>query len=233
MSTPEIHDEQLIEQINAGGHKGLHAFNVLYKRHREFVFRLALRFTRDENDAHDVVQDTFAYLLRKFPGFTLTARLTTFLYPVVKHQSIARLKAKRKTHSGSQAAAGSESDLDPISAAPARRDDTMTDSRLSDLHSVLSNLPDLHREVIIMRFVDDLSLQEIAVALDIPVGTVKSRLHNALAALRDDPRTSQFYGLSDPEPPKGTSANHAANPHRTRSENTPTGGPAPPSTRKD
>ncbi len=49
------------------------------------------------------------------------------------------------------------------------------------------------REVVLMRFVDDLSLQEIAAALAIPTGTVKSRLHNALATLRDDPRTRRYF----------------------------------------
>jgi len=47
--------------------------------------------------------------------------------------------------------------------------------------------------VLLLRFVDDLSLAEIAKAMNIPLGTVKSRLHNALAALRHDPRTKEYF----------------------------------------
>ena len=50
----------------------------------------------------------------------------------------------------------------------------------------------LGREVLVMRFVDDLALQEIAYALEIPLGTVKSRLHNALRTLRQDTRTASY-----------------------------------------
>ncbi len=71
-------DEQLIEAIN-GGDAG--AFEVLYFRHRDWVMRLAMRFTGHHDDALDVLQETFSYLVRKFPGFRLTASITTFLYP--------------------------------------------------------------------------------------------------------------------------------------------------------
>ena len=54
-------------------------------------------------------------------------------------------------------------------------------------------LPEAQREVLLMRFVDGLTLAEIAEALAIPLGTVKSRLHNALRALRDDPRVREYF----------------------------------------
>ena len=53
---------------------------------------------------------------------------------------------------------------------------------------VLSALPETHREVLLMRFVDGMSLAEVAAALSIPEGTVKSRIHNAIATLRTDER---------------------------------------------
>ena len=58
----------------------------------------------------------------------------------------------------------------------------------NELTAVVSGLAETHRELVLMRFVDGLSLEEIGVALGIPLGTVKSRLHNALASLRADPR---------------------------------------------
>ena len=59
---------------------------------------------------------------------------------------------------------------------------------------MLAGLPEAHREVLLMRFVDGLALEEISVALDIPLGTVKSRIHNAVAALRKDPRVLNYFG---------------------------------------
>src|SRR6185369_8663603 len=84
-------DLQLIAAINAGDAA---AFEVLYFRHRDWVVNLAHRFTGSEHLALDVMQETFIYFLKKFPGFRLTANLKTFLYPAVKNLSIA---ARRKT----------------------------------------------------------------------------------------------------------------------------------------
>ena len=80
-------DQELIELINKGD---ADAFDALYHRYRDWVYRLAWRFTRNHEDALDVLQETFTYLLRKFPNFELTASMTTFLYPVVKHVSFEK-----------------------------------------------------------------------------------------------------------------------------------------------
>jgi RNA polymerase sigma-70 factor (ECF subfamily) len=172
-------DLDLVAALNRGD---VTAFDALYARHRDWVVRLSRRFTRNDADALDVLQETFAYLLRKFPGFTLTAALTTFLYPVVKHLALA---AKRKTmrlvaDDHALDAAADRSTADPDDARP-------------ELSAVLSALPESHREVLLMRFVDGLSLAEVAEALDIPLGTVKSRLHNGLNTLRADPRTRAYF----------------------------------------
>jgi DNA-directed RNA polymerase specialized sigma24 family protein len=94
---PQQHDSQsdpqLIVALDAGD---ADAFEVLYFRYRDWVVNLARRFTGSEDLALDVMQETFLYLLRKFPGFRLTANLKTFLYPAVKNLSIAaRRKAAR------------------------------------------------------------------------------------------------------------------------------------------
>src|SRR4030042_1488274 len=84
-------DQELIELANKGSYE---AFEALYRRYRDWVYRLAWRFTGNRADALDVLQETFTYLLGKFPGFELTAAMTTFLYPVVRHVSL-RIRSKR------------------------------------------------------------------------------------------------------------------------------------------
>jgi RNA polymerase sigma-70 factor (ECF subfamily) len=172
-------DRELIELANGGDPE---AFEALYYRYRDWVYRLAWRFTGNREDALDVLQETFAYLLGKFPGFELTASMKTFLYPAVRHLSAAVRDKRHRFTSDNEI-------LDEL-AAPASAE---PDGRRSDLAAALSVLPDEQREVLLMRFVDDMSLQEIAAALAIPVGTVKSRLHNALRALRDDRRTRGYF----------------------------------------
>ena len=67
------------------------AFEVLYRRYRDCVFSLALRFSGgNREDALDVLQEAFAYFLKKAPALELRCRLKTFLYPVVKHLALNR-----------------------------------------------------------------------------------------------------------------------------------------------
>jgi RNA polymerase sigma-70 factor (ECF subfamily) len=63
----------------------------------------------------------------------------------------------------------------------------------AELATALAALPHDQREVVLMRFVDDMSLDEIALALSVPTGTVKSRLHRALQTLRTDPDTREYF----------------------------------------
>jgi len=170
-------DRELIDAVNAGDAK---AFEQLYERHRDWAYRLAWRFVGQHQDALDVLQETFVYLLKKFPGFELTTSMTTFLYPVVKHLA---LNVKRRQ---SPEMAGDELLLQvPDSRA--------AETSRAELASVLGALPAEQREVVLMRFLDEFSLEEIATALDIPLGTAKSRLYNALRSLRHDPRTRDYF----------------------------------------
>lgn len=170
-------DRELIDAVNAGDAE---AFEQLYGRYRDWVYRLAWRFTGQYQDALDILQETFVYLLKKFPGFELTASMTTFLYPIVKHLAL-NLKRRRSPDVGSEAF---------LLQVPDTR--TAETSR-AELAVVLGVLPAEQREVVLMRFLDGFSLEEIATALDIPLSTAKSRLYKALRSLRDDPRTRDYF----------------------------------------
>ena len=177
-------DEELVAVCNAGdAHEAARAFEALYRRHRDFVLRVARRFTRDRELALDALQETFTYLLNKFPpageGLTLTARLPTLLYPAAKNAAITAVRKARR------AAGAGDAELDEL-PAEVRPDAEPIDAALVALS------PE-RREVLTLRFVDDLSLAEIAVALDVPLGTVKSRLHLALKELREDLRIKDLF----------------------------------------
>lgn len=171
-------DNQLIDQINKGD---LDAFEILYHRYCDWVHRLAYRFTRDEEMAQDVVQDVFIYFLKKFPGFELTAKMTTFLYPTVKFTSLQRIRQRRRE---------SQTEDYELISIPAPEEPT---SSREELAKAMSVLPAEQRDVILMRYLDGFTFEEIGSILDIPAGTVKSRIHRALKTLRENKDTRQYF----------------------------------------
>jgi RNA polymerase sigma-70 factor, ECF subfamily len=173
-------DQQLIAALNAGD---ANAFEPLYFRYRDWVVALAHRFTGDESLALDVMQESFLYFLKKIPGFRLTAQFKTFLYPAVKNLSIAARRQATRVQS-------TEAEQQHLAQLPA---DEITLTNSAELSVALANLSEDHREVLLLRFVDDLPLAEIATAVCVPVGTVKSRLHHALETLRSDQRAKEFF----------------------------------------
>jgi len=173
-------DQELIAAINDGDSN---AFEVLYYRYRDWVVSLAYRFTGDRELALDVLQETLLYFVKKFPGFRLTAQLKTFLYPAVRNLSIAARRKAERFQSDENETGTIEAVIttDPIVS----QDESLT--------AALALLSEEHREVLLLRFVDGLSLAEIADTINIPLGTVKSRLHNALDTLRNNPRTRRYF----------------------------------------
>lgn len=183
-------DEALVAATNRGD---VDAFGVLYERHKLYCLRIARRYAASEAEAQDVVQDAFAWFLSRFPGFSLEAKLTTYLFPVVRNTALSRKRKGRREH-----AMGDHTPptLAPPPPAPAE------DSGRGMVERVIASLPEHQREVLLLRFADDLPLAKIAALLEIPVGTVKSRLHLGIAALREDPATAKFFGLDEPPPEK-------------------------------
>ncbi|MEM1107694.1 MAG: sigma-70 family RNA polymerase sigma factor [Planctomycetota bacterium] len=190
MQTPRsfesLSDEELIEAANRGDRRSPAAFEALYRRHRDYVLRLARRYTRgDEALALDAAQETFVYLLGKFPPppenrLTLTAKLTTLLFPVAKHAALAAVKKKTRLRL-------TPDDALPEPAAPE------AEPNPDGLDALLGRLSEEHREAVLLRFVDGLTIPEIAQTLSIPEGTAKSRVHHAVAQLRREPATKKYF----------------------------------------
>lgn len=176
-------DLELVDLCNTGDRLAAgDAFDSLYTRHKEYVLRVAYRYLQDADLALDVLQETFSYVLRKFPpagsGLELTANLRTLLYVAAKNTALSILRKAARTESG---------DLDPDELpAPAYRD-------AGELGELLRGLSPDQREIIALRFIDDLALQDIGEVLEIPLGTVKSRLHTAIQAMRNSPAVKDFF----------------------------------------
>ena len=172
-----LSDAELVEICNSGRRRdAIEAFDSLYRRHRDYVTRVALRYSSDRDVAADALQDTFLYLLKKFPpsgaGLILTARLRSFLYPVARNLTLTALRQTRRREQNV--------DLEPDQMPDPRT----VDPQYENLAKAMQGLSARHREVLLLRFVDGMRLNEIAEALDVPPGTVKSRLHFAIRDLR-------------------------------------------------
>ena len=116
-------DNALIAACNAASaSEAARAFEVLYRRHKDFVLRVALRFVPDTDTALDVLQETFMYLLGRFPptgtGIELTAKRTTLLYPVAKNTALTMLRRSKRFPTDG---------VEPDELAAATAEQTMTD----------------------------------------------------------------------------------------------------------
>ncbi len=144
--------------------------------HLDGVFRLAMWLAGDRAEAEDVVQETFAHALQSFHRFQPGTNARAWLLSIMRHVRSNRLRSRRRAPF--EEAAG-----DRIGRTPAvdQTPQHVTDGEVLD---ALADLPADFQEVVLLSDVEDLSYREIASLLNIPIGTVMSRLHRARRLLR-------------------------------------------------
>ncbi len=185
-------DLDLVDRINGGGPDAGAAFGELYERHKGWALNVARRMTPNEAAAGDVVQDSFVSLLRQFPGFELTAGLRTYLYAVIRNRARDQRRKDSKLRlvgDLGDSVGGGGGSLQAGEAA----DGGEHGERMDALRVAMGALSETQREVLILRIVDGFSVAEVARALEIPEGTVKSRLHHAIKALREHEATRGYF----------------------------------------
>ncbi len=154
------------------------AFSVLVERHEKRVYNLALRMTGREEDARDAAQDAFLTALRKLSSFRGEAAFTTWLHRVTVNACYDLLRKRQRAPMLHQ------SDDDRPGPEPPPAPDHADVASLSvDVQRALLLVPEDFRVVMILHDVQDLAQDDVAAILQIPVGTVKSRLHRGRIAL--------------------------------------------------
>ena len=142
----------------------------LYQECAGSLLRFFTRRHGSEDAARDLVQETFLQLAREPQRADHVASPRAYVFGIARHLSIASWRRRRPDLT-------SEEDLLTVPAPQA-------DPRVEAAREVIAAMPDLQREILDLRLHQDLSYQEIASVLAIPVGTVRSRLHNAIETLR-------------------------------------------------
>lgn len=187
-------DEELVRQHLDGDPEALAA---LVERHQGRVFNVSLRMLGDPDDARDAAQDTFLTMVRKLSQFRGDAAFTTWLHRVTLNACYDILRKRRR-----QPLLHMVSDPDdPIpEREPAVADHSDETAGSIDAVRALQRIPEDYRVVLVLADVQDVPYEEIARVLDIPLGTVKSRVHRGRVAL------GRAMGLSDRPPGEPTPA---------------------------
>lgn len=166
-------DEELVREFTQ---ERQNVFETLFKRHERKVYNLALKMLQDPDLAYDIVQEVFLKILKHLPYFKGQSSFSTWLYSITMNASRDALKKTKRWQTSS---------LDeclPLPANPTQYEPAKISQAKEDqkvLIEAIGALPHHFREVILLRDVEGLSYSEVAQVLNIPLGTVRSRLARA------------------------------------------------------
>jgi RNA polymerase sigma-70 factor (ECF subfamily) len=176
--------EDLIHRFQRGQPR---AFEALYDRFKDYVYRTAFFITRNSGDAEEAVQETFLDVLRALPNYCIEgpARFETWLYRVTVNRCRSRMRRKTLPSADWD---DIEERLERIPASHPSHDPegvTLRRERAVSLWQAVDGLSEGHRAVVLLRYQQALSYDEIAQTLSISKGTVKSRLYHAHRKLKE------------------------------------------------
>jgi RNA polymerase sigma-70 factor (ECF subfamily) len=173
------HDAEWVRRAQGGDTE---AFANLVTEHQSFAYNLALRAVGDPHEAEDIAQEAFVRAWQALPNFRGQAQFRTWLYRIVTNLCCNRLPRLRRdllnldTEAAALAADHTHADLGAGLEAEERRE---------FLHRQIEALPESYRLLITLRYQQELSYEEIASVVSLPLGTVKTGLFRAKARLRE------------------------------------------------
>ena len=158
--------------------------DVLMPQYQHRLYRFLLRIVQDPAEAEDVFQQTWLRVMQKLGTYDARNRFETWLFAVARNLAIDHLRRKRGVSLDDPGDSG-QAPVERLAAAgqdPLER--LLEFERGAMLAAAMAELPPIHREVLALRFEEEMKLEQIAEVAGIPLSTVKSRLHRALEGLR-------------------------------------------------
>ncbi|WP_404302724.1 sigma-70 family RNA polymerase sigma factor [Alicycliphilus denitrificans] len=156
------------------------AFSELVARYQDRIYRFLLRLTRSQEDARELAQETFLSAYQALPRWRPDAQLSTWLFRIARNQALDRLRRARHV----EFVALDEALHDQVPAdTPTPEAVLQGRQRIAALEGALARLSVEHREILLLRDIEDLPYEDIAEVLGIGLGTVKSRIARARAGL--------------------------------------------------
>lgn len=172
-------DDNALAALARGGDRP--AFAELVRRHQDRVFRFLLRLTGSRDDALDLAQDAFLRAWQALPGWRPEAKFGTWLFQIARNAAFDLLRRRGVVE------IATEPDALPVQWRPGDDPFVRLDAiqRLRLLEQALAGLSAEHREILLLREIEQMAYDEIAATLGLTEGTVKSRLARARTALLD------------------------------------------------
>src|SRR5579883_280598 len=177
VSIPVEQDDALLVAASKNGDQD--AFSLLVLRYQRRVFNLVFRMLQNYEEACEITQETFLAAWQGLPAFRGEARFTTWLYRIAYNCSLKQLDARKRDQALQVALQSEQKDEEPQSTQLARLDNQEL------VQEQLSQLPPKYRIVLILRHLQDMTYEEMAEVLTMPIGTIKTHLFRARNLLKE------------------------------------------------
>lgn len=166
-------DKELVLSVQSGD---LHAFEVLVERYQYGLHVFAVRYVHDADAASDIVQDTFITLYRVIDTVDTAKKLSTFLFEIAKNKAISYLRTRKKLVPLTEA--------EDISAETSFIEEYLREDVIARVRKAVSELPEKYERVVTLYYFRELSYEEIADKLSVPINTVRTHLKRAKDRLK-------------------------------------------------
>jgi RNA polymerase sigma-70 factor (ECF subfamily) len=176
-------DAVLIQRAQKGDRR---AIDELVSKYQARAYQFAYRLTGNQDDAADLVAEAFVRVYTALPRFRRDSQFSTWLFRIVTNCFLDAKKKENRRPTDQLEDAWLDADARSTIVQPDSPEETSEKAEREEIMSrAISKLPEYQRAMIVMFHIENLSYEEIAGTLDLPVGTVKSRLNRARLALRE------------------------------------------------
>ncbi|CEE00046.1 MULTISPECIES: RNA polymerase sigma factor SigW [Bacillaceae] len=173
-----------IKQVRKGDQN---AFGEIVELYKDKVFQLCFRMLGNSHEAEDISQEAFIRAYINIERYNIDRKFSTWLYRIATNLCIDRIRKKKPDYYLDAEVAGTEG-LTLYSQIPASQlapDEEVSKIELQEIiQNEILKLPEKYRAVIVLKYIEELPLLEISKILDLPIGTVKTRIHRGREALR-------------------------------------------------
>jgi RNA polymerase sigma-70 factor, ECF subfamily len=163
------------------------AYAEIVEIYKDKVFQLCYRMLGNRHEAEDMAQEAFIRAYVNIASFNINLKFSTWLYRIATNLCIDRIRKKKPDYYLDAEVSGTDglTMYSQVAADTALPEDEVESIELQEsIQREISKLPEKYRSVIVLKYIEELSLNEISEILDMPLGTVKTRIHRGREALR-------------------------------------------------
>ena len=177
--------ETRLAKLSRGGDR--RAFAELVELYKDKIYHLGYRMLNQKQEAEDVVQETFLRVYTNLERYDENQKFSTWIYRIATNLCIDRLRKRKPSYSiDAEMTDGEGTDWHAILASKdlGPDEELILSETQTNIREAIQTLPDKYKAVVILRYLHDMSLQEIGEVLDMPVTTIKTRVHRGREFLR-------------------------------------------------